>query len=164
MRYLKLYQLFESDGTLQPGKWSWTKDLTIPQDIQMDIHDMSYDLRDDGYIIGYQWWPPYVIGNRLYNSNKYPHINITKRSETDEHALEEIYYMNIKDFCDRISSYLDDKGYNTVVKFRKKNTNEYYNINDSTINWGPFKDYPMCMSIHYRIEMISRRVYGDVFE
>ena len=29
---------------------------------------------------------------------------------------------------------------------------------------GPFGDKPMANSIHFKIEMISRRVYGDVYE
>jgi len=172
MRYLKNYKLFEADTPLQPGKFSWTKDLTIPHDIQMDIHDMSYELRDEGYTISYQWWPPYEKDSRMYRNNKYPSINIAKKSQADEYDLlrtdignlEKIYYVHIKDFCDRIKSYLDEMGYNVIIKWRKENSNEYYNLEDSIANWGPFKDYPMANSIHFRIEMISRDVYGDVNE
>lgn len=164
MKYLLTYKLFEADVPLQPGKWSWTKDLTIPKDIQLELYDLSHELRDEGYIVSYQWWPPYEIGNRLYNDNKYPHISITKRDETGESDWERIYYPRIKEFCDRVSDYLDEMGYNTVVKFRKVNTNQYYDISDHLSNWGPFNNYPMIMSIHYRIEMISRKVHGDVFE
>ncbi len=172
MRYLKSYKLFEADTPSQPGKFSWTKDLTIPHDIQMDIHDMSYELRDEGYTISYQWWPPYEKDSRMYRNNKYPSINIAKKSQADEYDLlrtdignlEKIYYGHIKDFCERIKSYLDEKGYNVIIKWRKENSNEYYNLEDSLANWGPFKDYPMANSIHFRIEMINRDVYGDVNE
>jgi hypothetical protein len=161
MRYLKPYKIFEATGPLQPGDWSWTKDLTIPNDMQLEIYDMSFELRDEGYTISYQWWPPYEKDNKLYKNRKYPFINITKPNDG---RLEKIYYGHIKDFCDRIISYLDEMGYNGVVKFRKDNTNDYYEISDSNVNWGPFKDYPMAYSIHFKIEMISRRVYGDVYE
>jgi hypothetical protein len=147
----------------------------------MDIHDMSYELRDEGYTISYQWWPPYEKDSRMYRNNKYPSINIAKKSQADEYDystdlgvtwllrtdignLEKIYYGHIKDFCDRIKSYLDEKGYNAVIKWRKENSNEYYNLEDSLANWGPFKDYPMANSIQFKIEMISRRVYGNVNE
>ena len=53
MKYLKTYKVFEADGPLQPGKWSWTKDLTIPNNIQLEIYDMSWELRDEGYNVGY---------------------------------------------------------------------------------------------------------------
>ena len=115
--------IFEADGPLDPAKWSWN-DLTIPRDMQMDIHDMSYELRDEGYTVSYQLWPPYEKGNKLYKDNKYPHINITKRGE-------KIYYGWIEDFCQRIVSYLDEKGYNAVIKYGKLNSNEYFDIKDS---------------------------------
>lgn len=161
MKYLLTYKLFEADGPLQSGKWSRTKDLTIPKDIQLELYDLSHELRDEGYTVSYQWWPPYEKDNKLYNDNKYPHINITKRDETGEYGWQRIYYPRIKDFCDRVSDYLDEMGYNAVVKFRKVNTNMYFDISDHLSNLGPFNDHPMIMSIHYRIEMISRI---DVFE
>jgi hypothetical protein len=174
MKYLKPYKLFEADAPSQPGKFSWTKDLTIPHDIphdiQLDIHDMSYELRDEGYTISYQWWPPYERNNRLYKDNKYPYISITKIPKIKQLEaefgfieglkLEKIYYGHIKDFCDRIKSYLDEKGYNAVIKWRKENSNEYYNLEDSLI--GALSS--IVNSIHYKIEMISRDVYGDVNE
>jgi hypothetical protein len=162
MKHLKTYtKLFEADGPLEPSEWSWTKDLTIPNDIQLDIYDMSHELRDEGYNVGYQWWPPYEQHNKLYKDNKYPSINITKWGGDGQ---EKVYYGHIKDFCDRVISYLDEMGYNGVVKFGKENSRDYYEISKSNANWGPFKDYPMAYSIHFKIEMISRRVYGDVYE
>jgi hypothetical protein len=170
MKHIKPYKLFEADTPSQPGKFSWTKDLTIPHDIQMDIHDMSYELRDEGYTVSYQWWPPYEQSNKSYKDNKYPSINIAKKSQIKQleaefgFKLEKIYYGHIKDFCDRIKSYLDEKGYNVIIKWRKENTNDYYDINKSYPNQEPFSDHHMATSIHFRIEMISRDVYGDVNE
>lgn len=165
MRYLKSYKLFEADGPLEPGKWSWSKDLTIPKDIQMDIHDMSYELKDDGYQVSYQLWPPYEPGNRLYKDNKYPSISITKMSNpNDVRTMEKIYYGWIEDFCERITSYLDEKGYNVNIKWKKDNSRDYANLKDSVMGWGPFGDKPMANSIQFKIEMISRRVYGNVNE
>jgi len=164
MRYLKSYKIFEADAPLDPTKWSWTKDLTIPRDMQMDIYDMAFELKDEGYNVSYQWWPPYQTSNSLYKDNKYPSINITKSNQNEEGGLEKIYYPWIEDFCQRITSYLDEKGYNAVVKCRKDNSRDYINVKDSVMDWGPFGDKPMANSIHFKIEMISRRVYGDVYE
>lgn len=176
MRYLKLfesfddsdtmarYQLFEADGPLDTAQWHWTKDLTIPRDIQMDIYDMAFELKDEGYNVSYQWWPPYEQGSRFYKDNKYPTISITKSNPNEEGGLEKIYYPWIEDFCQRIISYLDEKGYNAVVKFRKDNSRDYTDIKNSVMTWGPFGDKPMANSIRFNIEMISRRVYGDVNE
>lgn len=161
MRHLKKFnEDIEASGPLDASKWSWTKDLTIPHDMQLDIYDMSFELKDEGYDVSFQWWPPYESTNRLYKDNKYPHINILKREGGD---LEKIYYGHIKEFCERIISYLDDKDYNAVVKYRKLNSNEYLTLDKSITNFGPFKD-PMATSIHFKIEMISRKVYGNVFE
>lgn len=162
MRYLSKFKMFEADGPLDPSKWSWTKDLTIPRDMQMDIYDMSFELRDEGYNVTYQWWPPYEKSNKLYKDNKYPHINITKTIQNEEGGLEKIYYGWIEDFCQRVVSYLDEKDYNAAIKFRKLNSNEYIDIEN--MKWEPFSDKPMAISIHFRIEMISRKVYGDVYE
>lgn len=164
MKHIKTYKLFEADGPLQPGEWSWTKDLTIPHDIQMDIYDMAFELKDEGYNVLFQWWPPYEKSSKFYKGNKYPFISITKSNPNKEDGLEKISHAWIKDFCERISSYLDEKDYNTVVKFRKVNTNDYYDINKSYPNQEPFSNHHMATSIHFKIEMISRKVYGDVHE
>lgn len=165
MKHITTFKLFEADGPVEPPSfWSWTKDLTIPRDIQEDIYDMAFELKDEGYTISYQWWPPYEQSSKFYKDNKYPSINITKTIQNEEGGLEKISYAWIKDFCERVSSYLDEKDYNVVVKFRKVNTNDYYDINKSYPNQEPFSDHHMPTSIHFRIEMISRRVYGNVFE
>jgi len=155
MKYIDSYKIFEADKPLQPGKWSWSKDLTIPYYMQQDLYDMSWELRDMGYNIGYQWWPPYEPDNRLYKDNKYPNINITKTIPTDEGGLEKLNYEDeIKEFFERIKSYLNENDYNSVIKFRKVNSADYHKIEE--LNGDS--------SIHFRIDMISKKVYGDVYE
>ena len=169
MRYLKSYKLFEADAPIEPGNKSWRissfmKDTSIPHDMQMDIHDMSYELRDEGYSISYQWWPPYDKDSKSYQRNKYPSISITKRVDEENDgvfntgSLEEISYVWIKDFCERISSYLDEVDYNVNIKFRKENlANLEYDLNDS-------EDKDGVTSKHFKIDMISKDVFGDVNE
>ena len=161
MRYLKSYKLFEADAPIEPGNKSWRissfmKDTSIPHDMQMDIHDMSYELRDEGYSISYQWWPPYDKDSKSYQRNKYPSISITKRVDEENDGvfstatLEEISYVDIKDFCERISSYLDEVDYNVNIKFRKENlANLEYDLNDS-------EDKDGVTSKYFKIDMISR--------
>ncbi len=162
MRHVKDFKIWEADGALQPGKFSSYKDLTIPQDIQLYLIDMSLDLKDEGYKVSFQWWPPYdKYSGRLYASNKYPYMNICREGVGE---LEKIWYMEIKDFCEGIGSYLDSQGYNIIIKYRKENSADYYDVKDTVVDWGPFSNYPMCSSIHYRIEMINRDIFGDVFE
>lgn len=169
MKYLKKYALFEADkpatypNSGNQKRDNWFRERTIPSDMQSDIVDMSWELKDEGYDISYQWWSPYEQHHMLYEDNKYPSISIRKSNKQTE-GLEKIYYGHIKDFCDRVIFYLDSRGYNGVVKFRKEGYSDYYNIDDSDNNWGPFGDYPMCMSIHYKIEMIDRQIWGDIYE
>ena len=167
MKYLKPYNIFESG--FESGNKSWRistfmKDTSIPHDMQMDIHDMSYELRDEGYSISYQWWPPYDKDSKSYQRNKYPSISITKRVDEENDGvfstatLEDISYVDIKDFCERISSYLDEVDYNVNIKFRKENlANLEYNLNDS-------EDKDVVTSKYFKIDMISKDVYGDVNE
>lgn len=158
MDYIKSFKLWESDGVLGPGKFSSVADLAIPRDIQENIIDIGLEMGDDGYKVSYQWWPPYdKYSGSLYASNKYPYINITRN-------MEKIWYMEIKDFCERIGGYLDTEGYNVVIKYRKENSADYYDVRGTVVDWGPFSNYPMCSSIHYRIEMIDRNIFGDVYE
>lgn len=158
MKNIKSFKLWESDGVLGPGKFSSKVDLVIPRDIQENIIDIGLEMRDEGYKVSYQWWPPYdKYSGILYASNKYPYINITRN-------MEKIWYMEIKDFCERIGGYLDTEGYNVVIKYRKENSADYYDVRGTVVDWGPFSNYPMCSSIHYRIEMIDRNIYGDVYE
>lgn len=155
MKYIKTYSLFEAKTPLQPSELSWAKYLTIPDYIQDDIYEMTWELRDMGYNIGFQWWPPYETHNKLYKNNKYPNINITKTIPGDEGGLERIKYTDdIKDLFERIKHYLNDNGYNSLIKFRKINSNDYYEIEEITDKG----------TIHFRIEMISRELYGDVYE
>ena len=170
------YKLFEADAPIEPGNKSWRistfmKDTSIPHDMQMDIHDMSYELRDEGYTISYQWWPPYDKDSKYYQRNKYPSISITKRVDEENDGvfslaiLEEISYVDIKDFCERVSSYLDEVDYNVNIKYtdlseqtnKKYFTSEYYDLKDSEDKDGVTSQY-------FKIDMISKDVYGDVNE
>ena len=154
MRYLKRYEkVIERRRYIDPVDMTG---MNIPNDI-------AYELKDDGYTVSYQWFP---LDSQLpmAKHNKYPHINIVKRIHTEQGGLEKISYAWIKDFCERVSSYLDERGYNSVVKFRKLNTNDYYDINKSYPFQTPFNDHQMATSIHFKIEMIDRNIYGDVYE
>jgi hypothetical protein len=135
MRYLKTFKVFEANAPIESGNKSWKistfmKDTSIPHDMQLDIHDMSYELRDEGYSISYQWWPPYDKDSKYYQRNKYPSISITKRFDEENDgvfntgSLEEISYIDIKDFCERVISYLDEVDYNVNIKYRKDNLEE----------------------------------------
>jgi len=177
MRYLKTFKVFEANAPIEPGNKSWRistfmKDASLPHDMQLDIHDMSYELRDEGYTISYQWWPPYDKDSKSYRRNKYPSISITKRIEADEYdessstILEEISYIDIKDFCERVSSYLDEMDYNVNIKYRKENlANLEYNLTDSEdfLSTVP-KAKDGVTSQHFKIDMISKDLYGDVNE
>lgn len=152
MKNIKSFKLWES------VKFPSISDLTISRDIQENIIDIGLDMLDEGYKVSYQWWPPYdKYSGSLYASNKYPYINITRN-------MEKIWYGEIKDFCERIGAYLDTEGYNVVIKYRKENSADYYDVRSTVVDWGPFSNYPMCSSIHYRIEMIDRNIFGDVYE
>lgn len=178
MRYLKTFKVFEANAPIEPGNKSWRisafmKDASLPHDMQLDIHDMSYELRDEGYSISYQWWPPYDKDSKYYQRNKYPSISITKRIEADDESssdiLEEISYVDIKDFCERVSSYLDEVGYNVSIKWRKENlanlggdfigsvSKNEYDLKNSKDKDGVFSKY-------FKIDMISKDVYRDVNE
>lgn len=159
MKHLVRYRIFESSGPLQPGRWSWTKDLTIPRDMQEDIHDMSWELVDSGYYISYQWWPPYEKGSKLYEGNKYPYISITKRGHRFPVLALIRYDSDIKEFIERLKFYLSDRNYNCVVKFKGMSGN-IYNRMDFMIDRG-FTDIE---TQEFKIEMISKSVYGDVYE
>lgn len=163
MKHLKDFKIWEADGTLQPGEFSSYKDLTIPHYIQLELLDRSLDLKDEGFKVQFQWWPPYIksSGHRMYEANKYPYISITKPLQT---GYDKIWYMTIKDFCEEIGSYLNSEGYNITIKYRKEETGDYLNVKDTEENWGPFSNYPMCHSINYKIEMIDRNIWGDVTE
>lgn len=154
MRYLVQYRVFEASGPLQPGKWSWTKDLTIPKDMQEDIHDMAWELVDSILRVSYQWWPPYERGSKLYEKNKYPYISITKK---DMSLLR--YDTNIEEFTERLKFYLSDRNYNCVVKFRGLSGNLYHKL-----NFMKDRGFTDIETQEFRIEMISKKVYGDVYE
>lgn len=118
MKYLKVYNLFESN------------ELDIPDHIKQEINDISYDITDEGYIVSW------------FNNT----INITKGNKSA--------YSDIKELCDRIIDYLDLEGYQGLVKFKGIGSDDnFYPIDRSLVTWGPFKDYHMCVSRYYKIEV-----------
>jgi hypothetical protein len=136
MKHIKSFKIFESGTDI------------IPDDIQQDIMDMALELKDEGYDVTYSWGKSFRISNLIVH----PNISISKG--TDE-RLEKIYYGHIKDFCERIKSFLESEGYDAVVKFHSKDSHKYIDIEDAKSNWGPF-DGAMMMSLHYRIEIIKK--------
>jgi hypothetical protein len=148
MNYIKCFSIWESETYQEPGRFSPYKDLTIPKSIQLNIIDISLELKDDGYTVSYQWWPPYEKYHTLYEKNKYPYVSITKNIGN----LDKIKYTEIKELCEHLTSYLDSEDYNTVIKYRKVNSADYHVIPSDHI----------CSSIHYKIEIIDRNIYGDI--
>ena len=136
MKHIKSFKIFESGTDI------------IPDDIQQDIMDMALELKDEGYDVTYNWEKSFRISNLIVH----PNISISKG--TDE-RLEKIYYGHIKDFCERIKSFLESEGYDVVVKFHSKDSHKYIDIEDAKSNWGPFND-AMMMSLHYKIEIIKQ--------
>jgi len=131
----------------------------VPLYIQQELIDRSLDLKDEGYKVTFQFY--------LGTGGKYPYINITKPGEgpqIDWRSLDKIWYMSINDFCQEVGSYLDSEGYNITIKYLDEKTNKYLDVKDTITDWGPFSNYPMCHSIHYKIEMINRDIWGDTTE
>lgn len=107
-----------------------SNELDIPDHIKHEINDISYDITDEGYIVS-------------WSNNT---INITKGNKSA--------YSDIKEFCDRIIDYLDLEGYQGLVKFKGIGSDDnFYPIDRSLVTWGPFKDYHMCVSRYYKIEV-----------
>jgi len=148
MKYLKVFKLWESNN----------QNITIPTYIQQELLDRSLDLKDEGYKVTFQFLP---------QSDNHPYINVTKPGEgpqIDWRSLDKIWYMSINDFCQEVGSYLDSEGYNITIKYLDEKTNKYLDVKDTITDWGPFSNYPMCHSIHYKIEMIDRDIWGDTTE
>lgn len=107
-----------------------SNELDIPDHIKHEINDIAYDITDEGYIVS-------------WSNNT---INITKGNKSA--------YSDIKEFCDRVIDYLDLEGYKGLVKFKGIGLDDnFYPIDRSLINWGPFNDYYMCVSRYYKIEV-----------
>ena len=136
MKHIKSFKIFESGTDI------------IPDDIQQDIMDMALELKDEGYNVTYNWGKSFRISNLIVH----PNIGISKGTDG---RLEKIYYGHIKDFCERIKSFLESEGYDVVVKFHSKDSHKYIDIEDAKSNWGPFND-AMMMSLHYKIEIIKQ--------
>lgn len=148
MKYLKVFKLWESNN----------QNCAIPTYIQQELLDRSLDLKDEGYKVTFQFLP---------QSDNHPYINITKPGEgpqIDWRSLDKIWYMSINDFCQEVGSYLDSEGYNITIKYLDEKTGKYLNVKDTITDWGPFSNYPMCHSIHYKIKMIDRDIWGDTTE
>lgn len=111
-----------------------SNELFIPDYIKQEINDISYDIVDDeGYIVSWS--------NNI--------INITKSK-----FATNTYYSDIEEFCDRVIDYLESEGYQGFIKFKGGGSDSnYYPIERSLINWGPFKDTYMCVSRYYKIEV-----------
>lgn len=150
MKYLKVFKMWEN---------TQNKITPVPLYIQQELIDRSLDLKDEGYKVTFQFY--------LGTGGKYPYINITKPGEgpqIDWRSLDKIWYMSINDFCQEVGSYLDSEGYNITIKYLDEKTNKYLDVKDTITDWGPFSNYPMCHSIHYKIEMIDRDIWGDTTE
>lgn len=66
MKYLKKY----NEAT------NWHKE-TIPNNVQLELIDISLEIKDIGFNIGYQWCPPYERHSQLYKYGKYlPYIKL----------------------------------------------------------------------------------------
>ena len=144
MKRIKSFKLFESSTDI------------IPDDIQQDIMDMALELKDEGYDVTYNWEKSSRV--RLGSTSNiivHPCISITKGTNANGQLEEKIYYGHIKDFCERIKSFLESEGYDAVIKFHSEDSHKYVDIEDAKVNWGPFDD-AMMMSLHYRIEIIKK--------
>jgi hypothetical protein len=139
MKHIKSFKIFESGTDI------------IPDDIQQDIMDMALELKDEGYNVTYNWGKSFRIESLIVP----PCIDITKAANANGQLEEKIYYGHIKDFCERIKSFLESEGYDVVVKFHSKDSHKYIDIEDAKSNWGPFND-AMMMSLHYKIEIIKQ--------
>lgn len=139
MKHIKSFKIFESSTDI------------IPDDIRQDIMDMALELKDEGYDVTYSWEKSFRISNLIVH----PNIGISKGTNANGQLEEKIYYGHIKDFCERIKSFLESEGYDAVVKFHSEDSHKYVDIEDAKVNWGPFDD-AMMMSLHYRIEIIKK--------
>jgi hypothetical protein len=139
MKHIKSFKIFESGTDI------------IPDDIQQDIMDMALELKDEGYDVTYSWGKSFRISNLIVH----PNISITKGTNANGQLEEKIYYGHIKDFCERIKSFLESEGYDAVIKFHSEDSHKYVDIEDARIIWGPF-DEAMPISLHYRIEIIKK--------
>ncbi len=128
MNHLIEFKVFEATN--------WQAE-TIPSNLQNDIFDIFLELKDLGFDVSYQWWPPYERYSPNYPNDKYPHITIQK---WDKGSVKFEIDSEILDSIDRLKIYLDNNGFNINVK---SITKPAYRI---------------------KIEMINRKIYGDIFE
>ena len=118
---------------------------TIPKDIQQDIIDFSWELKDEDFKIGYQWWKP-ISAHDEFRSDTYPYISIVKINS-------KVKYKEVSDFCERISNYLKSKGYKTNIQYMvsdRRNLTHFVNFFD----W----DSDHVESKYYKIQIIEDNV------
>jgi hypothetical protein len=127
---------------------------TIPKDIQEDIIDLSWELKDEDFKIGYQWWKP-ISAHDEFRSDTYPYISIVKINS-------KVKYKEVSDFCERISNYLKSKGYKTNIQYMvsdRRNLTHFVNFFD----W----DSDHVESKYYKIQIIEDSIneskpFGEV--
>jgi hypothetical protein len=120
----------------------------IPKDIQKDIIDLSWELKDEGFKIIYQWFKPPIIDS----SNSYPYISIVKFNS-------KVKYKEISYFCERISNYLKSKGYKTNIQYMvsdRRNLTHFVNLDSDYVE-----------SEYYKIQIIEDSIneskpFGEV--
>lgn len=87
----------------------------LPDKIKDEVLDILNDLEDEGY-------------NIVTDDYDQGYILITKGRDIDREIID---YSDIKEYCDRISSYLKIEGFKTEVSYGKISTNRdlfYYGV------------------------------------
>lgn len=126
MKYLNNYKLFEN-----------VQSRTIPKYIQLDIIDMALELRDNDMNVSFQWWPPYEEGkipDYFPTDSNNAYISIQKW--VNGKGGLDIPSFELKDFIDRVSNYLSDKGYKVNPTYSKRGYSERipYDVDNDELN------------------------------
>ena len=129
----------------------WKKE-TLSQEIQHDLFQMAFELKDEGFDVSFQAWPPYERSNPNWEKSKYPYIGISKWSSGGCVGIE---YSEISEFVERVKDYLDGKGFNTRVRYATMLSGIPTNVVLTSTN---------VKSVLYRVEIINREIYGDVID
>ena len=138
----------------------WKKE-TIPSNIMQDIVNISYELKDEGYDVSFQWWPPYERHSPHWSKNKYPRITITKFNSKGPQLFNQI---DIIDFIERVREYLGDNGFNIQVMSKRSMPvgSEFKDVKDPYVvaNGETLGTYDGIYSTEFRINMINQEIYG----
>jgi len=121
---------------------------TIPKDIQQDIIDLSWELKDEGFKIGYQWWKP-ISAHDSFRLDSYPYISVAKFGYI-------VKYKEISDFCERISNYLKSRGYKTNIQCMvsdRRNLTHFVNLESDDTD---------VESEYYKIQIIEDSINESV--